>query len=79
MNIALDPKTEANLRAIADQRHVSVETYLTEVIQRDAGELSEPQPSPYKNLHEFLMNSPLRGANLNLERAKDYPRAIELE
>lgn len=79
MNITLDPQTEANLRAIADQRHVSVEMYLTEVIQRDAGKLPEPNPVPYKNLHEFLMHSPLRGANLSLERAKDYPRTIELE
>lgn len=79
MNIALDPQTEANLRAIADQRHVSVETYLTEVIQRDAGQAGKPKTSPYKTLHEFLMHSPLRGANLNLERARDYPRTIELE
>ncbi len=79
MNIALDPQTEANLRAIADQRHVSVEAYLAEVIQREAERLGEPKPSPYKNLHEFLMNSPLRRANLDLERAKDYPRTIDLE
>jgi hypothetical protein len=30
-------------------------------------------------LHEFFMNSPLRGANLDLERAGDYPRASDLE
>jgi len=73
MNIALDPQTEASLRAIADQRHVSVEAYLTEVIHREAGQLSERKPSPHENLHEFLMRSPFRGANLDLERAKDYP------
>ena len=71
MNIALDPQIEASLRAIAGQRNVSVETYLTEVIRREAGRLSEPKPSPFKTLHEFLMHSPLRGANLDLERAKD--------
>lgn len=27
MNIALDPETESNLRAIAQQRHVSIETF----------------------------------------------------
>lgn len=32
MAITLDPKTEANLKAIAEQRHVSVEAFLTEVI-----------------------------------------------
>ena len=79
MNITLDPQTEANLRAIADHRHVSIEAYLTEMIQRDAAaQLRATKSSPYKTLHEFLMHSPLRGANLNLDRAKDYPRTIEL-
>jgi len=31
------------------------------------------------SLHEFFMNSPLRGANLDLERVRDYPRGFELE
>ena len=30
-------------------------------------------------LHEFFMHSPLRGANLDLERAQDYPRTVDLE
>ena len=35
--------------------------------------------TPQGSLHEFFMNSPLRGANLDLERVRDYPRAFELE
>jgi Arc/MetJ-type ribon-helix-helix transcriptional regulator len=31
------------------------------------------------SLHELFMNSPLRGANLDLTRAQDYPRALDLE
>jgi hypothetical protein len=47
---------------------------------RDAQQLATPStPSPDKALHEFSMNSRLHGANLDLERAKDYPRSIELE
>jgi hypothetical protein len=38
-----------------------------------------PPVTPHGSLHEFLMNSPLRGANLDLERAGDYPRAFDLE
>jgi Arc/MetJ-type ribon-helix-helix transcriptional regulator len=34
--------------------------------------------APRKNLAEFLMESPLAGAELNLKRQKDYGRAIEL-
>ncbi len=35
--------------------------------------------TPRRSLHEFLMNSPLRRADLDLERAKDHPRAFGLE
>jgi len=38
-----------------------------------------PAPPPHGSLHEFFMNSPLRGANLDLERVRDYPRAFDLE
>ena len=33
---------------------------------------------PRKNLAQFLMESPLAGAELDLERQKDYGRTIEL-
>jgi Arc/MetJ-type ribon-helix-helix transcriptional regulator len=34
--------------------------------------------SPRKNLAQFLMESPLAGAELRLERQKDYGRSIDL-
>jgi hypothetical protein len=49
---------------------------------------AEPEPSmkkprrprcPQGSLHEFFMNSPLRGANLDLERVAGYQRAFDLE
>jgi len=40
---------------------------------------SAPPVTPHGSLHEFFMNSPLRGANLDLERVRDYPRALDLE
>ena len=33
---------------------------------------------PRKNLAQFLMESPLAGAQLNLERQKDYGRPVDL-
>jgi Arc/MetJ-type ribon-helix-helix transcriptional regulator len=33
---------------------------------------------PRENLAQFLMESPFAGAELNLERQKDYGRAIDL-
>jgi hypothetical protein len=34
--------------------------------------------APQKNLAQFLMESPFAGAELNLERQKDYGRPIDL-
>ena len=42
-------------------------------------EKSQPQVTVHGSLHEFFMNSPLRGANLDLERVRDHPRAFDLE
>jgi hypothetical protein len=35
-------------------------------------------PNTKKNLAQFLMESPLSGSGLNLERQKDYPRQVDL-
>lgn len=34
--------------------------------------------SPRQNLADFLLNSPFAGAELDLERRKDYPRSVDL-
>jgi Arc/MetJ-type ribon-helix-helix transcriptional regulator len=34
--------------------------------------------APRKNLAQFLMESPLAGADLNLERQKDFGRPVDL-
>jgi hypothetical protein len=39
---------------------------------------SQAQPKA-KNLSDLLLNSPFAGANLNLERATDFPRTLELD
>jgi antitoxin Phd len=35
--------------------------------------------SPRGRLSEFLLNSPLAGSELNLERVHDLPRPVEIE
>ena len=54
-----------------------------ELIEKALDALDEkspaPQVTPSGSLHDFFMNSPLRGANLDLERVRDYPRAHDLE
>jgi hypothetical protein len=39
-------------------------------------ERGDQAATPRKNLAQFLMESPLAGAELNLERQKDYERPI---
>jgi hypothetical protein len=74
------PETEARI-----QRHLQSGQFhdLDELLTRALDALPEPAaavtPAPRQTLHEFFMNSPLRGANLNLERMEDYPRAVEMK
>jgi antitoxin Phd len=35
--------------------------------------------SPHGSLSEFLLNSPLAGSELDLERVRDLPRSTEIE
>jgi hypothetical protein len=80
MNIALDPQTEARLRAIATARHLSLESCLAQIVES----IPEPAPAerlpqgPKDSLVDFFRRSPLWGANLDLERVQDYPRTLDL-
>lgn len=79
MNIALDPQTEARLRAIADARHLSLESCLAQIVEN----IPEPPPAEHAperakdSLIDFFRRSPLWGANLDLERVQDYPRTTD--
>ena len=44
---------------------------------RDKNE-QPPFRKPKKNFAQFLLDSPLPGSGLKLEREKDYPRPIDL-
>ena len=45
---------------------------------REKSKVAPPQRKPRKNLADFLLESPLRGSGLQLERQKDYPRPVDL-
>jgi Arc/MetJ-type ribon-helix-helix transcriptional regulator len=59
-----------------------IDSALKALAEQDSSVQTGQQPSgagqPKKNFTQFLMESPLRGSELNLERAKDYPRPVEL-
>jgi len=45
------------------------------VSKEEYDRLTQPEGS----LSEFLLNSPLAGTELNLERVRDLPRSVEIE
>jgi hypothetical protein len=84
MNVTLNlkPEIEKGLMARAHARGVSLDDYLQELIAKEAGlpDAAEPRPiqKQFDNLSDLLLNSPFAGADLDLERSKDYPRPVDL-
>jgi len=81
VTLNLNPEVEKGLMARARARGVSLGDYLQELIAKEAGlpVTSEPRPihKRFGNLSDLLLNSPFAGANLDLERSKDYPRPVD--
>ena len=82
VTLSLNPEVEKNLLARAHERGVSLDEYLQELVAREAGVPVAAEkasfPKQPDNLSDLLLNSPFAGANLDLERSKDYPRPVEL-
>jgi hypothetical protein len=82
VTLTLEPEIEKNLLARAQAHGVSLDEYLHELVAKEASlsEASNLQPvhQRFKNLSELLLNSPLAGSDLDLERSKDYPRSVDL-
>jgi len=77
--LRLNPEVETGLLARAHARGVSLGDYLQEIVAREAGSpAASPAHERFGNLSDLLLNSPFAGANLDLERCKDYPRPIEI-
>ena len=79
VTLSLNAEVEKSLRARAKARGVSLDDYLQELVTREAVVLSAAEgPKQFDNLSDLLLNSPFAGANLDLERPKDYPRPVDL-
>jgi len=80
MTIDLKPEQERIIQAEIESGHFRdpgevLDHALAALQQREQrGKASAPR----KNLAQFLMESPLAGAELNLERQNDYGRSVEL-
>lgn len=80
VTLSLNAEVERNLTARARARGVSLDVYRQELIAREAGlsaDASQPRKQ-FDNLSELLLSSPFAGANLDLERSRDYPRPVDL-
>jgi len=80
MMINLKPEQERIIQAEIERGHFRSPD---EVLDHALAALQEKEhkckaATPRKNLAQFLMESPLAGAELNLERQKDCGRPIEL-
>ena len=82
VTLNLNPEVEKGLMARAHARGVSLDDYLQDLVAREVSLPVAADPPPvhkqFENLSDLLLNSPFAGANLDLERSKDYPRPVDL-
>jgi hypothetical protein len=79
--VELNPEIERWVREEIRRGHFqSVEDAIEHAVSalRGKSQLEQPVRIPKKNFAQFLLESPLPGSGLNLERQKDYPRPIDL-
>ena len=82
VTLRLNPEVEKGLTDRAHARGLSLDDYLRELIAKEAGVPVAGETLPVlectDNLSDFLLNSPFAGANLDLERSKDFLRPVDL-
>jgi hypothetical protein len=77
--IHMPPDLLAEARRAANEEHRPADELVSDAVRRYLRERKLPaSSSPKKSLAQFLMDSPLAGADLDLERRKEYPRSVEL-
>jgi hypothetical protein len=82
VTLNLSPEVEKHLMARAYAQGISVDDYIQELVAKEASLPRPTSPRPiherFDNLSDLLLNSPFAGANLDLERSKDYARPVDL-
>jgi plasmid stability protein len=80
LTIHLPDQDVPALKARATARGVSPEQYALEVLEQDLATVAKPRMAEkqFDNLSDLLLRSPFAGANLDLDRSRDEPRAIDL-
>ena len=81
MSIEIKPETERLVQEEITKGHFhSVDEIIIEGVQarRQKQPAKSPGASDRNTLSEFLLNSPLAGSELNIERDKDPGRTVQL-
>ena len=81
MSIEIKPETERLVQEEIQKGHFhSVDEIIIEGVQaRQQKQLAKPaRANDRTTLSEFLLNSPLAGSELNIERDKDPGRTVQL-
>ena len=78
MTISLKPEQERIIQAEIDSGHFRSPDEVLDHALAALHDRQRKRSTPRKNLAQFLMESPLAGAELNLERQKDFGRTVNL-
>ena len=80
MTVTLDlsPEIEKGLLAQARERGISLSDYLQEIVAGQARRVAGLAELSHKRLIDILTATPFAGSELNIQRSKDYPRAVDL-
>jgi Arc/MetJ-type ribon-helix-helix transcriptional regulator len=83
MAVQLKPETERLVQEEIGSGHFdSVDELIVESVhawrEKHQVEPAAVPPKPPRSLYDLLTQPPFAGSELNLERQKDYPRAVEL-
>jgi hypothetical protein len=74
-----NPELEALIRErLGSGTFTDVEDILIQALKSSPTGERRPARKPRKNLAQFLLESPVPGSGLELERPKDYPRQPDL-
>jgi Arc/MetJ-type ribon-helix-helix transcriptional regulator len=84
VNIEINPETERLVREELGRGHFrSVDDLIVTAVSawRERNLTAEEKPTSITagNLSDLLLHSPFAGADLDLERSRDFPRSVDLE
>lgn len=77
-SVIIPPALLAELHAAADEEHREPEELVREAVSSYLENRRAHPPMRQANLADLLFHSPFFGAELDLERRKDYPRSVDL-